>query len=80
MPRSYAILVEYAKGKLSAAPAPVTLYANVDSADLSQLLSTLNASDAVARLSVSATMTIPPLHKFSKLSNADLGCSIDKLK
>lgn len=80
MSRSYAILVEYNQGYLPTCPAPITLHVNANSQDLGKLLLTLNASEAVAKLSVSNTIALPLLHKLTRLNNNDLGFSLEKLK
>jgi len=80
MRRSYAILVEYDRGYLTTCPAPITLHVNVNSEDLGKLLLTLDASEAVAKLSVSYTVALPVLHKITKLNNNDLGFLLEKLK
>jgi len=81
--RSYAIAVEYDRGKVAGGSKSLTLHLTADSTDLGKFLHMLNECDSVANITVSSTITIPHLHKFSKLTRTDLGVdehSLGKLK
>jgi hypothetical protein len=80
MSRSYAITVEHTTDYLGHGPGAQTLYVTTKSADLLALLHLLNASPAVASLSVCNTLTFPSLTKFANLTHNDLGIPRDTLE
>jgi hypothetical protein len=83
MARSYAILIEYSREYTRGGPAKQTIYLDANSAELIRMLGLLNASPAVLSLGVTYTLTLPALHKFTKLAHADLGIepsAFEKLK
>jgi len=83
MARSYAILVEYNREYTRGGPANQTIYLDANSTELARMLAVLNESPAVLSIGVTYTLTLPTLHKFTKLAHADLGIepsALEKLK
>ena len=80
MKKSYVVNVVFTTPPLGQRPNASDLYITANTADLTALLQALDASPAVARLRVASTITIPDLHRISKLTHADLGIAEDTLK
>jgi hypothetical protein len=64
--RGYMVSVRYRNANLD-------LHLNATAADLNRLLQGLDATPEVVSLTVHSTLTVPQLHKLSKLTRADLG-------
>lgn len=80
MSRSYQINVVFRTGSTSGGPWGVSLLTHAKGPDLEALLRLLDADSSVTSLSVYNTLTVPDITKMGKLTAADLGIELTKLK
>ena len=80
MTKSYAISVKFSPAQGNTAPERVTLYMSANNAGLTALLQALDASPAIESMTLSNTITIPPLHNVGHLNCNDAGLDAELKK
>lgn len=80
MSRSYQINVVFRNSSTGGGPTGMSLHTQAKGTNLEALLRVLDADSSVTSLSVYNTFAVPEISKMGKLTAADLGFELSKLK